>query len=732
MGQHAGIRAFASNIALPQSRVVSTGAAGRVEITGVSVRAIILEQVATTTMDISLRNPTRSRIDAEMLVPVPAGAVIKDLKFEGSSAEASAELLPKDKAISIYKSIVAKTLDPAMLEFAGNDLVRSSVFPVEPNGTQKIRLVYEHLLTADQDRVDYVLPRTEAIDYKVPWDVSVKITAKRPVTSVYCSSHTAITKGLGETAVTVNFTKETLAQPGPLQLSYLLAGKQAMSATLLAYPDPKVDGGYFLLLAGLPPRASDTAAGANKREITLVIDRSGSMGGEKIKQAKAAAALVIQSMEEGEAFNIIDYSDTVAKFANAPVVKDKKTLAAAAAYIDKITAAGSTDIQSALLEAIRIKPAEGMLPIVLFLSDGQPTAGERNEARIRETITKGNEHNRRIFSFGVGYDVNAPLLMALSNNSRATSTFVQPNEDVEAKVSQVYKRLVGPVLTEPKLAIIGPDGKVDTQRVRDVMPGRIPDLFDGDQLVLLGQYRGKEPLRFQISGQAGRQKRTFDFEFKLDKADVRNSFVPRLWASRRIAAMIEDIRLAGGEREIQPEEARKDPKMKEAIDEIVRLSIEHGILTEYTAFLAKDGVRLEDVEAMKATANENLISRTNTRSGAGGFNQAMNGTAQMSQTTQNRMNTFYNERMEQVEISTVQQVNDRAFFRQGKRWIDSNALGADRKKTELKPDSTVAVSSKEFSDLVDKLVKVNRQGVLAMPGEVLVNVDGKNILITPD
>ncbi|MCA8967957.1 MAG: VWA domain-containing protein, partial [Planctomycetes bacterium] len=190
----------------------------------------------------------------------------------------------------------------------------------------------------------------------------------------------------------------------------------------------------------------------------------------------------------------------VATFAAGPVRRTRESVLAARAYLAAIRPTGGTNVHDALLEALRQPHTEGTLPIVLFLTDGLPTVGRTSEVEIREMVAKANVAGRRIFTFGVGNDVNVPLLDRISDATRATATYVLPDEDVELKVAKVFRRLYGPVLADVELEVVGPDGAVDTRRVRELMPERVPDLFEGDQLVLLGQYRGEEPLRFRLSG----------------------------------------------------------------------------------------------------------------------------------------------------------------------------------------------------------------------------------------
>src|SRR5436190_7766417 len=178
---HAIHHAASAHFVFPHTRPF---AAATTRVSEVTAAIEIVEQVATTTLDISVTNDSNSRIEAVMVLPVPEGAALRGFQFQGNAPEAKAELLAKDEARSIYDSIVAKTRDPALVEFIGYNVIRSSVFPVEARGTQRVRITYEHLLAADGDRVDYLLPRTESIDYRVPWKVSVRIKSKTPIATM--------------------------------------------------------------------------------------------------------------------------------------------------------------------------------------------------------------------------------------------------------------------------------------------------------------------------------------------------------------------------------------------------------------------------------------------------------------------------------------------------------------------------------------------------------------------
>jgi Ca-activated chloride channel family protein len=722
---HVEIESSFSNVLIPQSRAWAFDPRHReaVEVTKVDVLIDIVEVTATTTIEIHLVNRTAQRQEAELIVPVPDGAVVRGFAYDGPSGQITAQVLPREEAKRIYESLVSRIRDPALAEFIGYNLIRSSVFPVEANGKQTVRITYEHLLDVDGPRVDYVLPRTESLQYAVPWKVTARIKAARPISTVYSASHKLEMERVGEREVAVKIADDATKEPGPFRMSYLLQ-EDGVTASMFAYPDKKVGGGYFLLLAGLPAdMTSESSAAGLKREVTLVIDRSGSMRNEKLEQVKEAALQTIAGLREGEAFNIILYSNTVQWFSSKPVVKSDATEKAAQRYIEGITATGGTNIHDALLAALSQEPTEGMLSIVLFLTDGLPTVGQTSEAVIRDLVTKSNPHKRRVFTFGVGFDVNAPLLERIAAESRGRVEFVLPKEDVEVKIGRVFKQLTGPVLAGPELRVTDRDGGTAIGRTRDILPEKLPDLFEGDRLILLGQYVGEESVTFNLTGNFFGKERTFKFAFDFEEASVKNGFVPRLWASRKIAELIDAVRQMGAD----PTASMNDPKMKELVDEIVRLSTEFGVLTEYTAFLAREGTALHDVSEVHREIRDNLSTRAmQSRTGPAAINQSFNSVRQKGQEQLNMENRFYDAQLDEVSISAVQQINDNAYYHRGGQWVDSKLVAQQQQVT---PARVIEFGSKEYFELAQRLSRENRQGSIALSGDILLMVDGEPVLI---
>ncbi|MCP3915224.1 MAG: VWA domain-containing protein [bacterium] len=719
----------ASHVIVPQAQSWSfERQRAPISIERVTASVEILEQAARTTLDVHLHNMSAHRAEAVVLLPVPAHAAITGVDFQGTASEPTARLLPRDEARRTYDDIVRRVKDPALLEFAGYNLVRSSVFPVEGQSRQRVRITYEHVLTADGERVDYVLPRSESLAVQVPWDVSVKLRTKSKVSMVYSPTHDLETLARDVHGARVRIAASSSRNPGPFRLSYLL-DKGGVTASLLAYPDPEVGGGYFLLMAGPP---SDVRRSQRLlRDVTVVLDRSGSMAGPQMDQLKATASQILEGLDDGEAFNIIDYSSQVASFAARSVIKNRETTLQARAYVNSIKPSGGTNIHDAILEALRQEPRPGMLPIVLFVTDGLPTVGRTSEVEIRERVEKGNPHGKRVFTFGVGNDVNVPLLDRLSDVTRATSTYVLPGEDVEVKVAQVFRRLYGPVLADLTLGALDAGGVPSTRIVRELMPGHLPDLFEGDQLVVLGQYRKNEPLDFRLKGNFLGETRTFAFRFELGGATTRNAFVPRLWATRKIAFLVDQIRQAGAAATGQPlavgHNIFSDPRLRELSQEILRLSTKFGVLSEYTAFLATEGTDLGNWRDLQAAVDVNLDRRAvRTRSGESAVNQGRNFNSKKVQQWADYNNTFWNDKNERVEVAGVQQIADRAFLKRGGQWIDTNIVAG---KAPLEAARIVTLGSPEHAAMLDKLVAQGRQGLLSLRGDILMQYEGQNVLV---
>jgi Ca-activated chloride channel family protein len=743
---------------LTPQRPVNPGMITQLRAVDVDVR--ITDLLATTTMQLIVENHGSSTAQAQLVLPVPEGATIRTFGIDGIGEEPTAQLLPREEASRRYHEIVRSMTDPGLLEFVGNAMVQSSVFPVEPGAQRTMTIVYEQSLDAHGGRVEYVLPRSASLaSSSVQWSIDIEVESSGSMGPVFSPSHPIVTKPVTDTLMRVGVP--VISEPGAFRLYAVLGSGQ--DATALLYPDSVgADSGYFMYVADAPRREELAAEGLIdriQREITIVIDRSGSMGGEKIEQARESAKQIVRGMRMGEYVRIVDYSGDIRSFSDTSVELTKETVEQIVAYIDNIQSRGGTNLHGALVDALSADPAPDTLPMVIFLTDGLPTVGVTGEVAIRDAAKAANASDRRVFTFGVGYDVNAPLLDGIAIETKAESTFVLPGEDVEMKVGQVFDKLDGPVMIDPYFGVHAINPNAIAPQLLQVEPRRLGDLFSGSRVLVLGRYSALAVggTSFWISdhramcgtGMTPEEIRAMSrprLETLVEGKDAsqKHAFVARLWAQQRINALVNEIRLAGADGQ-QPNQ--------ELVDEIVRLSLEHGIMTEYTAFLADESMGLADAVAPAATdlTISNFESGNQQRTGASGVSQSLNRKNQDGQramkvqqqaeeaqgddyayaggrvqTSGNlASNVYYDARMREVRVGTIQRGLKGTIYRKRSQWVDP-MLGED---ASLDPHQTVDFDTDAYWALLDDLVAQDRQWILSNRGEIYFLNYGQRVLV---
>jgi Ca-activated chloride channel family protein len=722
---------------------------------GVEVRG----NAATTQLDVQLTVNGKSPAVCDVLIPLPPNAKLLSVRPPADGAV-------KERAgFERQSGIVAKTTlrrlavdlnDPAVLEFYGSNIVLLRSLTLSAGDDPVVTVRYRESAKTPGSVGRCLLPRSERLHYGTPWEISASIEPVKPVNALYCPSHPVVTNSTNGT-VTAKVQGNATAEPGPFRLFWSSTDTAGIAGMVLAYPPRDGDDGYFLWLLQAP----ETASRPNpvKREITLVVDRSASMDGKRIREVREAANGVLGKLQPGDSFNIVTFNQGIDAYAKSPVNNTAANVAAAKTFLKNVQPRGGSNIHGALKTSLAQPAANGRLPIVLFFTDGLPTSGSPSEVKIRNLALKENPHRRRIYTVGIGVDLLSPLLNGLSAASGGRSTFVLPNEDVAKKVAPVIDRLQKPVLTDAKVSLQTADGKDAAlvgaaasqpskdarQSFRHVMPSEIPDLFAGDQVVVLGRYRGTGPRSLAVTGNYLGTTRSFRFPFDPKSASTAHAFLRRLWASRRIGQLVESIRQEGAKAPA-PYAVRKQtpaPQLAARSKEVLQLTARYGVLTEYTAFLSRGEQSAADQSFAYSQLLKNLDDRAvRSRSGTGSVNQETNSTIQNGQVRLNSRNRFWNARMDCVNVGTVQQIGTLALFRRGNRWVDGRLLIAatsfpswslgTRGDLKKSPNAakTIAFGSPSYWTLLDELSSEGRQGALALGGDLLLLRHGKPLLVT--
>lgn len=675
------------------------------------VNVKITGQVARTDIDQEFYNPNNQRLEGTYLFPVPKGAQLDKFSMDIDGKQVEAELLPADKARKIYEDIVRKMKDPALLEYVDRDTFKVRIFPIEPRAPKRIKLSYTQLLKADDGLVGYTYPlNTEKYSSAPIKSVSVKIEldAKRPLRAVYSPSHTVEIKRQGATAAIIGFEAKDVKPDTDFQVFWSHADKD-IGVSLLTYKEAD-DDGYFLLLAA-PGAETKPGAQVMPKDVAIVLDTSGSMAGNKLVQAKKALQFCVENLNDGDRFEIIRFSTEVEPLFDKLVPATADNRKKANEFIKDLKPIGGTAIEEALVKAIRSRPDKTDRPyVIIFLTDGQPTIGNTKEEDILAAVKKTDPGKTRVFCFGIGTDVNARLLDRITEQTRAVSQYVLPDEDIEVKVSNFYTKIKEPVLADPSLTITG------DIKISKLYPSPLPDLFRGDQVVVVGRYSGSGAAAAVIEGQMTGQSKKFAFDVKFGGDNREHEFIPRLWATRRIGFLLDEIRLRGENKELR--------------DEVTDLARTFGIVTPYTAYLIVEDEAKRNVPVAMRTMqsfdadtvarreagrawNEMNVAKAGEGAvggarGSGALRQADQPAASMMAPHTDAWSGFSvatgatpegRQAAERVQRYTQQSrfVRGRTFFQNGEQWIDAEVqsrLTARRVQVKFDSDEYYALLAK--------------------------------------
>lgn len=534
------------------------------EVQSEKVQTKITDQVAVTTIDQEFYNPNSQRLEGTFIFPIPKGAQIDKFSMEIDGKPVQAEILKAEKARDIYEGIVRKMKDPALMEYEGRDVLKLKIFPIEPNGKKRITLSYTQVLKLDSGLLNYVLPMNAGKYSSKPIksvSVKVNVESKRPLKTIYSPSHEVEVKRDGSNRATVGYEASEVKPDADLQL-YFAPEKDEIGVNLMAYKTGDEDG-YFLLLAS--PGVDAKAKQIVSKDVVFVLDTSGSMSGKKMEQAKKALQFCVESLNDGDRFEIIRFSTESEPLFDKLAAVSKENREKAGDFIKNLKAMGGTAIDEALKKALSLESKEGRPFVVVFLTDGLPTVGTTDEDQILKGMQERNKEKRRIFCFGIGTDVNTHLLDRIAEETRAFSQYVLPEEDLEVKVSSFFSKINEPVLANPKLKFTA------DIRTTKMYPSPLPDLFKGEQLVLVGRYSGKGSSAAVIDGDVNGDKKKFTYDLNFPEHADEHDFIPRLWATRRVGYLLDEIRLHGESSELK--------------DEVTDLARKYGIVTPYTAYL---------------------------------------------------------------------------------------------------------------------------------------------------
>jgi Ca-activated chloride channel family protein len=697
--------------------------------------------ICITKVDQIFNNPNQRQVEGTYIFPIPPDASISQFSMFMGDKEVQGEILDREKARDIYEQIVRKMRDPALLEYIDRGLFKAQVFPIPANGEVHIKLSYQETLKKEAGLVRYRYPlNTEKFSSRPLDSVSIEVNMTSPVaiTSVVSPSHKidVAKKSAGEAKASY---EEKLVKPDRDFYLYYTVSDKDFGLSADCFKPAGEDGFFYMMIA---PAFEFKKEEVQPKDVIFVFDTSGSMQEMgKLEQQAKALKFCMNALDKTDRFNLVGFSTQARTFRDNLLPVAAENLKAAEAWIDENPARGGTDINEAILAALKMAPSDkGRLFMLVLITDGEPTLGVVKVEDILRNVANANAARVRLFTLGVGSELNVHLLDRLAQENFGASDYLDPKENIEIKISAFFEKIAYPVLSDATVT-------VKDMETFDVYPGKIGDVFKGQQITLLGRFKGEGAKAVVLKGTVAGKEKEYVFETTF-KNNTESSYIPVLWAARKIAYLFDNIRLHG--------------ETKEVKDEIVKLSLKYGIMTPYTSYLVTEDApiatgmprppnqpRPMDEERrdrirgeMGSTAEAPAASDTG--GGAAGAYGSRPGRKALDEKFENAMKpkgdmaieyAKDHEKAKKEPGMTVtldaekeaeaafggkisQRVGDKAFYREKDVWVD-----ATFDKSKAMPEVKVTAWSEDFFKLIREIPALGK--FFAIGDKVTVVFDGK-------
>ncbi len=452
-----------------------------------------------------------------------------------------------------------------------------------PNdSTLEIELTYVQLLPYDYYQVDFVCPNDYSLIQSGIVDeqhISFALESQRNITYLEFVSHSPTSLYYNDSTAGFNLSIYEAPANTNYEAFYELSpddlGLFSYSTLLTdtAFNCDEYGNGFFTFIVEPDPQSE-----VIDKVFTLIVDRSGSMSGSKIIQARDAASYIVNNLNEGDQFNIVDFASDVSNLFEDHQYFDAGTQADALDYIDDFLASGSTNISGAFSTAIPDFASNDttLANIIIFFTDGQATAGITNTDGILNHISyliNINEvNNLQIHTFGIGDYTNEALLSQIASENNGISEFLG-NDELEEVITTFYRQIRNPVLINTEMTVTPPV-------LSEIYPNPLDNLYLGQQLIVVGRYDEAVPISVSFSGDAFGQPQTYQYDVNLADTTIPTyQFLTKLWAKKKM----DDLMVLYHTFNPNSTEA------EEIEAEIIDISICYNVMSPFTSYTGGGG-----------------------------------------------------------------------------------------------------------------------------------------------
>ncbi len=560
----------------------------RFDVTGVIARAKVTQR---------FRNPLRVWIEGVYVFPLPEQAAVDHMRMRAGDRVIEGQIREKEQARQEFVRAAAEGKRTTLVEQQRSNLFTSRVANLGPLEELEVEIEYQQTLELTEGRVglrfplamtprympaigaslvhlasfkfepdcdDLVQPPFLPTSVKTnPVSIELNLNAGFDVGSVTSDTHPLEIEPRSGQEFRARLRDEIVPADRDFEVSWsALPGVMPQSSIAME----KGPDATYALVTLFPPSGGAVWSVRIPREVTFVIDTSGSMSGASMEQAKKALALAIERLDASDSFNLIEFNSVTSSLFPHPVPASPDNLKRAVAYALALNAEGGTEMLPALLAALAEGPHEpeqeriGSVKQVIFLTDGAVS----NEDQLFSVI-KTKLGRARLFTVGIGSAPNSHFMTKAAEFGRGTFTFISDVNAVEKQMTELYTKIESPVLSDIQVSFDG----IAAEKA-EVWPSRVPDLYLGEPVVVGARF-DEVPTAIRVSGQ--RDGQPFETIAPLEETQAGRG-INVLWARRKIQSLLDGVHEGA-----DPEAVRT---------EVVSLGLTHHLVTRHTSLVAVD------------------------------------------------------------------------------------------------------------------------------------------------
>jgi len=550
-------------------------------LTRTDARVVVSGPVAHTVLRQDWTNPNRDPIEATYIFPLPENAAVTALRLTIGSRTIEAEMRRREEARAIYEQARAEGRVAALLDQERPNVFAQRIANIMPGEKIEVTIDFDQEIRCDDGDCAYVLPTIVGprfVPATTPDPGRIDPPVARPGTDTGhrlsltldldagMPYHDLRTPGLRMDIEASRSGRARLRLGGEegvrldrdVQVRYRLGGRDPEFG-VLAWRDGEQPGTFTLYVQ--PPIQAEAESSAEPRELTFILDCSGSMSGLPIEASKNVVRLALKAARPTDTLQILRFSDRASGLWSSPVPATSSNVRRALEYLDTLHGEGGTQMLSGIRAALEPPPDPERLRIVALLTDGYIGNEVEILGEVRRFIGQG-----RLFAFGIGSSVNRYLLEAIAQEGRGAVAFIGPRESPEAFVNRFVARIATPVFTDLRLTWEGIE-------VDDLEPPRVPDLFAGQPLVIHGRYRDPGAGTLVLEGRLRGRREVLRRTVTLPARAADHEALGRLWARARIERL---TRESYG----QPDRA--------VVAAVTDLGLRFRLMTPWTSLVAVD------------------------------------------------------------------------------------------------------------------------------------------------